>query len=188
MKIIESLKFKLISVFIMVTSLTACSFDNVIKFISDVGTVVKAVAIVVAWLPPAADLQHFDANLATQNLNAQNITITSTSGDVEFTIKDENDGTILGQRVFAYNVNAQGQVSFQNPTAVNTWVRSFSNYDGFVDMSIKTVLDIEPPPAGQQGTVSSTVVYNGSPVSSASATYINEGPVGCPPGTFCQEQ
>lgn len=70
MKIIESLKFKLISVFIMVTSLTACSFDNVIKFISDVGTVVKAVAIIVAWLPPAADLQHFDANLATQNLSA----------------------------------------------------------------------------------------------------------------------
>jgi len=188
MRIIGSLKFKLISVFVLVTSLTACSFDNVVKFVGELAQVVKAVAIVIAWFPPASDLQYFDASLATQNLNAQNITITSTSGDVEFTIKDENDGTILGQNVFAYSVNAQGQVSFQNPSVVTTWVRSFSNYEGFVDVSIKTVLDIEPPPVGQQGTVSSTMVYNGSPVSSASATYINDGSIGCPVGTFCQEQ
>jgi hypothetical protein len=180
------MKFKLMSVALMSMTMTACSFEKVINFIKEVGIVVQAIAIVFSWFPPASDLQNFDAHLATQNLTVQNISITSSSGTVEITIKDENDGTLLGQNSFGYQINAQNQIQFSDPTLVTNWVRSFSNYNGFVEVEVRTIVDVQAPPVGQSGTVSSTSVYNGSPVASASSTYTNEGS-GCGAG-FCDEQ
>lgn len=186
MEFLTSIKLKIMSVALMSMTLAACSFEKTISIIEQIGVIVKAVAIIVAWFPPAADLQYFDAHLATQNLSAQNIIFTGSSGNVEIKIKDENDGTLLGQNTFAYQLNAQDQVEFSNPTTVTNWVRSFSNYNGFVEVEVRTVVDIQAPPEGQSGTVSSTLVYNGSPVASATTTYVNEGS-GCGAG-FCEEQ
>lgn len=187
MAMLASFKLKVMTIIFMSFTLSACAFEKAITFLTDLVTVIKALIIIFSWFPPAADLQYFDAQLATQNLNAQNITITSTSGDVEITIKDENDGTILGQNTFGYTVNAQDQVLFTDPTTVTNWVRSFSTYDGFVEVSVKTTLDATPPPEGQTGNVSSTLVYNGAPLASATASFTNSNGSGCGAG-FCEIQ
>lgn len=185
MELLSSPKVKLMSVALMSMVLGACAFKKAVTFIV-FGNLLKSVALAVAWFPPAADLQYFDAHLATQNLSVQNITITGTSGNVEIKIKDENDGTLLGQNTFTYQLNALNQVEFSNPSTVTNWVRSFSNYNGFVEVEVLTIIDAQAPPEGQSGSVSSTLVYNGSPVASATSTYINEGS-GCGAG-FCEEQ
>lgn len=185
MEFITSIKLKLTSLLLICMMLGACSFEKTISIGPVHNEVIRAINILVAWFPPASDLQNFDAQQATQNLSVQNITITANSGTVEINIKDENDGMLIGHNTFSYTINAQNQVSFSDPTTVTNWVRSFSNYNGFVKLEVRTNIDTQGPPQGQSGTVSSTLVYNGAPLASASSTYTNDS--GCGAG-FCEEQ
>lgn len=186
---LKSISTKTIAAILLVSTLSACSFQKSFRTImmnNDI-TIIKAIVVIIAWYPPASDLEYFDAQLASHNMSSQNMSFTSSSGDLTITIKDENDGTIIGSNIFAYTLNAQNQVHFAQPSAVTNWVRSFSDYDGFVELNVETNVDVNGPPEGQTGNVSSTFVYNGAALASATASYTNSNGSGCGAG-FCEIQ
>ncbi len=167
-------------VLMVTTMLTACSFSKVVRIVGQVGTVLRAVEIVYSWFPPAADLATFDAANLGQSIQLQNMALASNSGIAFITIKDEHTGAILGANSFDFSILGGTEISVHNAPALTNWVRSFSTYQGgqgFIEIVVETSFDVQPPPAGQTGTASSSLTYNNVPLASGSGSY-TAGPGG----------
>lgn len=171
---------KILGISILTLALGACTWGQIITTVGQV-----LVFIGQHIKPPASALANFDASQASDNVSFNNISLSSHSGTVTITIKDQSTGNLLGQQAFNFTINSTDQLKFSNPSAVTNWVRSFSNYPGYVDVGIKAGLNINPPPSGQSGSVASTAVYQGIPYSSSSITISGGTGGGC---RFCKRK
>lgn len=163
-------------------ALGACSTKTIL---TNMLHAAEIIAIIEA-LPPASDLANFDASEATEDLNFQNMSLNSNSGNVTIAISDQSTGDLLGRQTFSYYVNAQGQVKFTHPGVVTSWVRSFSTYTGYVKVKTSFDLNVNEPAKGQTATAQATGVYNGTPWTSATITILR--PVHCTkPGVRCKK-
>jgi hypothetical protein len=168
--------------------MTGCSFNGVLKETRLIATTIASVAAVVMLLPPASDLATFNAADAVENLQFNNTKLANTSGDVTITISDENTGTLLGQQTFGYTINGNDQLTLDNPTAVTNWVRSFSSYNGYVEVKFQAMLNVYLPPQNQTATVSTQWLYQSTPYASSSTTFNSSPPGGGHLCTTCKQQ
>lgn len=166
--------------------LSACSITSVLKVVVAVSQAI--ITIVEEFGPPASELANFDAADANRYVSLQNVSLTTTSGDITITISDENTGQVLGEDTFGFDVVNGNTIEFANPYAVNSFVHSYSNYqdgDGFVLVTFSSEFETTLPPEGETGQVDVTTNYDGSPVTSSSGT-ISHGGGGCT--FYCEVQ
>ncbi|MGI0133721.1 MAG: hypothetical protein ACREBW_02025 [Candidatus Micrarchaeaceae archaeon] len=147
-------------------TLGACSISAIL---TDILHAFEIVAIIVA-LPPASELATFNASQATENMNLQNMSFTSTTGNVTISISDQSTSDLLGQQTFPFYINAQNQVKFTDPSVVTSWVRSFSTYPGYVKLKVSTPMKVTEPGQNQTSTVGTSFIYQGTPWASSSIT------------------
>lgn len=136
--------------------------------------------------PPASELAYFDAARASLTFSLTNSHLTTSTGNVKLIIKDHATGQIIGSKTFAYNVNSN-VATFAHPSAVDTWVHSFSDYGRKVDVRF-SIADqpLSVPPQGKSGSVTSVASYKGSPVASGSDVFTAPRGGGCGKHVICR--
>lgn len=165
---------------ILIIPLGACSVSGVVHVLQVVGAAITLVTTILES-PPASDLATFDASQTAEDLQLTNTSLESTTGNVTITISDQNNGTLLGQETFGYTINGNDVVTFNNPSEVTNWVRSFSTYNGYVNVKYATKVKVAKPASGTSAKLSSTWLYQNAPYSTASATFTGgSGGGGCP--------
>jgi len=162
---------------ILIVPLAACSVSGFINVLKIAGAVIELVTVVLES-PPASDLATFNASQAAEDLQLSNTSLASTTGNVTITISDQNNGTLLGQGTFGYTINGSDVLTFNNPSEVTNWVRSFSTYNGYVNVQYKTAVNVAKPASGT-AKLTATWLYQSAPYSTASATFTGSGG-GCP--------
>jgi len=101
---------KLACILAVTTFITGCSFTQILDGVTNAVGIIKGVRYFLALAPPASDLASFDAAQMTNNLNLNNLVITSNSGTVTVKISDQSTSAVLGQNSFPFTVNPSKQV------------------------------------------------------------------------------
>lgn len=179
---------------IIVTAYNCEQGDSCAPFVStvllDTGypTASKIVGILAKLDPPASDLVNFDASQASAVIQTSNLSLITHGGTATVTLLDESSGAELGVQSFPFNIN-NGVATFSQPTTVNSWIHSFSSYQGKVIIEPQFNIGTTAPPAGQSGTVTIIAEYSGSPYASSKISILEQEahPPKCsPPATNCQ--
>ena len=160
----------------LAVSLSACSVTSVLKVVVAVSSAI--ITVMEEFGPPASELANFDAAEANRFVDLQNVSLTSTNGNVLIRISDETTGQTLGQQSFGYSVVGGNQLVFTNPAAVNSFIHSFADYQdgaGFVLVEFETEFETSLPGGDSSGQVSVTTNYDGVPISSASGSIPADG-------------
>ena len=156
----------------MLTVLVAgCSFSQILTGVTNAIGIIKGVMYFVSLAPPASDLATFDAAQMTNNLSMNNLSVGASSGTVTISITDQSTNALLGQNTFTFNISSSNQVTFANPTTVNTWVRSFSTYPGYINLDVSGEVPVTPISEQQSGSASAVAMYKSVAVSSGSLTF-----------------
>lgn len=125
--------------------------------------------------PPASYLANFDASQAVQNYVFQNSSVYSKTGSLAVTVSDQVTGAVLGTNSFGYTINSGNQLVLDDPASATAWIRSFSDYGGYVTVAVNVPVEATAPPSGQNATATATGVYEGQAEGSTSVTMTTIG-------------
>jgi len=166
-------------VLLSTVGLTGCSVWNTLKQVGAIINGIVAIHAAITALPPASDLSSFDASKAATNFSFSNMSFKDSSGTATIKLYDQSTGQQIAGHSFSFYINGSNQLHFSNPSSVTSWVRSYSNYPGYVKIKYDADLDAYAPPEGQSGTTSATAVYDGTAYSSASMSVTTPSGGGC---------
>lgn len=168
---IAKLAAKVTFVSMLTVLVSGCSFSQILSGVTNAIGIIKGIMYFVSAAPPASDLATFDAAQMTNNLSLNNLSVGASSGTVSVRITDQSTNAVLGENTFTFNINSSNQVTFANPTVVNTWVRSFGTYPGYINVDVSGEVPVTPVSDQQSGSASAVAMYKSVAVSSGSLTF-----------------